>query len=362
MNTNAPNTPNTTGDKKPPYKKQKKQPSPTPPEKAAEREAPEEIYDPDAYAKFLKAEEPEPTTEIIAIRFKAVGKIYFFSPEGEQFSVGERIIVETARGLELGYVVIANKYVSSTKVVHPLKPILRRATEEDMEIAEKNKQAAKDTIKTATERILFHNLDELKMKLIDAEYTFDSSKLIYYFTAEGRVDFRELVKDLGSVFRTIIEMRQIQVRDQTKIVGGLSVCGRPFCCNSFLQDIAQVTIKMAKEQNMPINSAKMSGACGRLMCCLKFEHEAYEHLSRDTPKVNAIVETSSGETGIVTESNLLTGICKVKISQKGNPEGENVIKPFPKKNLKAIGFVKNDQRHLYSEAENEPQPKEDGAQ
>ncbi|MCL2158936.1 MAG: PSP1 domain-containing protein, partial [Oscillospiraceae bacterium] len=228
MNTNAPNTPNTTGDKKPPYKKQKKQSPAPPPEKAAEREAPEEIFDHDAYAKFLKAEEPEPTTEIIALRFKAVGKIYFFSPEGEQFSVGERIIVETARGQELGYVVIANKYVSSTKVVHPLKPILRRATEQDMENAEKNRRAAKETIKTASERIRFHNLDEMKMKLIDAEYTFDNSKLIYYFTAEGRVDFRELVKDLGSVFRTRIEMRQIQVRDQTKIVGGLSVCGRPF--------------------------------------------------------------------------------------------------------------------------------------
>jgi cell fate regulator YaaT (PSP1 superfamily) len=185
------------------------------------------------------------------------------------------------------------------------------------------------------------------MKLIEAEYTFDNSKLIYYFTADGRVDFRELVKDLAAIFKTRIEMRQIGIRDQTKILGGLSICGRPFCCNSFLQDFAQVTIKMAKEQNMSINSAKISGACGRLMCCLKYEHEAYDYLSKDTPKVNSIVEVSTGETGIVIDSNILTGICKVKINQKPGTEGESAIKQFPKKNLKTIGFMKNENERLY---------------
>jgi cell fate regulator YaaT (PSP1 superfamily) len=221
---------------------------------------------------------------------------------------------------------------------------------------EKNKKTAKETIKTANERVKFHNLDAMQMKIIEAEYNFDNSKLTYYYTAEGRVDFRELVKDLASVFKTRIEMRQIGIRDQTKILGGLSVCGRPFCCSSFLQDFAQVTIKMAKEQNMPINSAKMSGTCGKLMCCLKYENEAYEYLSKDTPKVNSIVEIAGGENGIVTDSNILTGICKVKVNQKTNSEGENVIKPFPKNKLKVIGFVKNDQKHLYDESAAETDP------
>lgn len=319
-----------------------------------QKPAPEPAVNPedDSYAKFLQAENAGsgPEVEIVAIRFKAVGKIYFFSPNGESYRPGEKVIVETSKGLELGYVAIANKNISSSKVVQPLKPILKKATESEVEGAEKNKKAAKETIKTANERIKFHNLDAMQMKIIEAEYTFDNSKLTYYFTAEGRVDFRELVKDLASVFKTRIEMRQIGIRDQTKILGGLAGCGRPFCCSSFLQDFAQVTIKMAKEQNMPINSAKMSGACGKLMCCLKYEHEAYEYLSKDTPKVNAIVETSSGETGIISDSNILTGICKVKISQKTNSEGENIIKTFPKNNLKVIGFVKNEQKHLYDES------------
>ena len=303
--------------------------------------------------KKIEKEETGPFVEIVGIRYKPVGKIYFFAPNNAKYSANEKVIVETSRGLELGYIAIPNKNISVSKVVQPLKQVLRKASEDDIERAEKNKKLAKETIKIANDRIKFFNLENMKMKLIEAEYTFDNSKLIYYFTADGRVDFRELVKDLAAIFKTRIEMRQIGIRDQTKILGGLSICGRPFCCNSFLQDLAQVTIKMAKEQNMPINSAKMSGACGKLMCCLKYEHEAYEYLSKDTPKVNSIVETSSGETGVVIDSNLLTGICKIKITQKNNAESDNTIKPFPKKNLKIIGFMKNEQEHLYKNGDKE---------
>jgi len=285
--------------------------------------------------------ETGPLVEIVGIRYKPVGKIYFFAPEGAQYSVNDKIMVETARGLELGYVVIPNKNISASKVTQPLKQVLRKASEEDAEKAERNKILAKETIKAANARIKFYNLQEMKMKLVEAEYSFDNSKLTYFFTAEGRVDFRELVKDLASIFKTRIEMRQIGIRDQTKILGGLSICGRQFCCNSFLQDFAQVTIKMAKEQNMQINSSKISGACGRLMCCLKYEHEAYSHLSKDIPKINSIVEAPTGETGTVVESNILTGVCKVKISQKTGADGQTVvIKPFPKKSLKITGTLK----------------------
>jgi len=291
--------------------------------------------------------ETGPMVEIVGIRYKPVGKIYFFAPNDMIYSVNDKVIVETSKGIELGYVVISNKNISESKVVQPLKPVLRKATDEDTERAERNRKLAKETIKTANEKIKFYNLDSMKMKLVEAEYTFDNSKLTYYFTADGRVDFRELVKDLAAIFKTRIEMRQIGIRDQTKILGGLSICGRAFCCNSFLQDFAQVTIKMAKEQNMSINSAKISGACGRLMCCLKYEHEAYDYLSKDTPKVHSIVEISSGETGTVIESNLLTGICKVRVTQKNNGDSDNIIKLLPKKSLKVIGFMKNEQSHLY---------------
>ena len=315
----------------------------------------EDIETEEVYVPITPLAEPVPTgpmVEIVGIRFKPVGKIYFFSPNEIEYSANEKIIVETSRGLELGYVVIPNKNISEDKVVQPLKPVLKKATDEDIERWNNNKITAKETIKLANERIKFHKLDEMKMKLVEAEYTFDNTKLIYYFTADGRVDFRELVKDLAAIFKTRIEMRQIGIRDQTKILGGLSICGRPFCCNSFLQDFAQVTIKMAKEQNMSINSAKISGACGRLMCCLKYEHEAYDYLNKETPKVNSIVEASTGETGVVIDSNILTGICKVRVNTKGNNDGDSAIKPFPKKSLKIIGFVKNEQKHLYDEKNN----------
>ena len=299
----------------------------------------DEIFD----YKLPEPVEIGPTIEIVGVRYKPVGKIYFFSPNGTDYSPNDKVIVETSKGLELGYIAIPNKNISESKIVQPLKPVIRKASDDDAERSERNKKLAKDTIKIANDRIKFHNLDNMKMKLIEAEYTFDNSKLTYYFTADGRVDFRELVKDLAAIFKTRIEMRQIGIRDQTKILGGLSICGRPFCCNSFLQDFAQVTIKMAKEQNMSINSAKISGACGKLMCCLKYEHEVYDYLGKETPKVNSIVEISTGETGTVTESNLLTGICKVRVNQKNNGDNDNVIKSFPKKNLKIIGFMKNEQ-------------------
>ena len=246
------------------------------------------------------------------------------------------MLVETLRGLELGSVVFGNKLVSSKKVVLPLKPILRRASETDVTRVEHNKKISAEALRIAEERIRAHGL---RMKLIDAEYTFDGSKLIYYFTHEGRVDFRELVKDLAGVFKVRIELRQIGIRDQTKVMGGLSVCGRAFCCSSFLPDFEQVTIKMAKDQNISLNSAKISGACGRLMCCLKYEHETYEQLNKDMPRQGAFVETDEGERGIVIESNTLTGTCRVKITRSANNQADNLIKPYAKSQLKVTGYA-----------------------
>ena len=280
--------------------------------------------------------------EIVGVRYKPVGKIYFFDPGETKYEVNDKVIVEPSRGVELGYVVIKNRMVSSSKIVPPLKPVLRRATEDDVVKVQNNKALAKQAMTIAEERVKAHGL---KLKLIEAEYTFDNSKLMYFFTAENRIDFRELVKDLASIFKVRIELRQIGIRDQTKIVGGLSICGRPFCCNSFLQNFEQVTIKMAKEQNISINSAKISGACGRLMCCLRYEHETYESLCKETPKLNTIVETPTGETGVIIEANVLSGICKVRINNKNKSDQVNVIKPYSKDELKQIGFVKGGEVH-----------------
>ena len=283
-------------------------------------------------------EDDEEKVEIVGVRYKPVGKIYFFDPGDTQYEINDKAIVETSRGVELGYIVIANRKVGISKIVQPFKQVQRRATPDDIEKVRNNKILAKQAMAIAEERVKAHGL---KLKLIEAEYTFDNSKLLYSFTAENRIDFRELVKDLAAIFKMRIELRQIGIRDQTKIVGGLSICGRPFCCNSFLQDFEQITIKMAKEQNISINSAKISGACGKLMCCLRYEHETYEALCKDMPKLNAIVETPTGETGVVIETNILAGTCKVKINVKNNTEqGINVIKPYSKKELKPIGFVK----------------------
>ena len=249
--------------------------------------------------------------EIIGVRFKAVGKVYFFDPAGQVFSEGDQVIVETARGVECGFVAQPNQEVEEEQVVHPLKPILRRATEADLCQVQRNREREKQAFDICLKKIADHKLD---MKLTDVEVTFDNNKILFYFTADGRVDFRELVKDLASVFRTRIELRQIGVRDEAKMVGGLGICGRPFCCASFLGEFQPVSIKMAKEQGLSLNPTKISGTCGRLMCCLKYEQEAYESLLATTPKVGAYVATEEGR-GTVVESNLLTGLLRVRLDR-----------------------------------------------
>ena len=230
-------------------------------------------------------------TEIIGVRFKDVGKIYYFSPAGNKIECGSHVIVETARGVECGEVVIANRKVEDSKVVQPLKSIIRIATEKDLETQKKNREKEQEIMKVFTQKIADHKLD---MKPIDIDCTFDGSKILFYFTAENRVDFRELVKDLASVYRTRIELRQIGVRDEAKMLGGLGICGRPFCCKTFLGEFQPVSIKMAKEQSLSLNPTKISGTCGRLMCCLKYEQNCYEELLAITPKVGALVETAEG--------------------------------------------------------------------
>ena len=247
--------------------------------------------------------------EVIGIRFKSVGKVYFFDPNQINFRLGDRAIVETARGIECGEVVMPNREVADDKIVKPLKSVIRAATAEDLARVEDNRRKEKEAFRICLKKIADHGLG---MKLIDVEYTFDNNKVLFYFTADGRVDFRELVKDLASVFRTRIELRQIGVRDEAKMLGGLGVCGKPFCCSTFLGDFQPVSIKMAKEQGLSLNPTKISGTCGRLMCCLKYEQEAYEDLLRTTPKVGAYVSTPDGN-GVVDEINLLTGWLKVHL-------------------------------------------------
>ncbi len=251
-------------------------------------------------------------TEIIGIRFSSVGKIYYFSPNGVSFSRGDMAVVETSRGIECGEVVLPNREVTEDKLVSPLKSIIRRATPEDIRRLKENREREKEIMRVFTEKIKQHKLD---MKPIDIEYTFDGNKILFYFTSDGRVDFRELVKDLASVYRTRIELRQIGVRDEAKMLGGLGICGRPFCCSSFLGEFQPVSIRMAKEQSLSLNPTKISGTCGRLMCCLKYEQGCYEEFLRNTPKVGAYVETAEGR-GVVDDVNLLTGVLKVKLDKK----------------------------------------------
>lgn len=246
--------------------------------------------------------------EIIGVRFKSVGKVYYFDPNGVRAEKGSHVIVETARGVECGEVAMANREVSDQTIVKPLKKVVRAATKEDMQRVENNLARQKQAFSVCQEKIAKHKLD---MKLVDVEFTFDNNKILFYFTADGRVDFRELVKDLASVFRTRIELRQIGVRDEAKMLGGLGICGRPFCCASFLGEFQPVSIKMAKEQGLSLNPAKISGTCGRLMCCLKYEQEAYEDLLRTTPRQGSLVRTRDGVKGQVVEVNLLTGQLKV---------------------------------------------------
>ena len=250
-------------------------------------------------------------TEVIGVRFKEVGKVYYFSPGELKVAVGERVIVETARGVECGTVVIGNFMAEDEDIVHPLKEIFRIATQQDMQMLEKNKARKDEIMKVFSDKIAEHKLN---MKPIDVECTFDGGKIMFYFTAESRVDFRDLVKDLAGIYRTRIELRQIGVRDEAKMLGGLGICGRQLCCASFLGEFQPVSIKMAKEQSLSLNPTKISGTCGRLMCCLKYEQDSYEELLKITPKVGALVETAEGR-GIVTDANLLTGVLKVSLDK-----------------------------------------------
>jgi len=260
-----------------------------------------------------KPTEPTETVEVVGIRFRGTGKTYFFAPAGIAFEAGEHAIVETVRGVEYGDVAMGNREVSITEVVQPLKPVLRKSTAEDDAHFASNREMENRAKPIFYEKV---KKNKLEMQLVDVEYTFDNTKLCFYFTAEGRVDFRELVKDLASVFRTRIELRQIGVRDEARLFGGLGVCGRPFCCKSFLADFAQVSIKMAKEQNLSLASAKISGSCGRLMCCLRYEQDTYERESAALPRVGSTVDTPKGR-ATVLESNFLTGKIKVSDSNDG---------------------------------------------
>ena len=266
-------------------------------------------------AEAAKESEPAETTEVVGIRYKVPGKVYYFAPGEWKLKCGMHAIVETARGLEYGEVVIANSQVSTDNIVLPLRPVVRIATEEDAKHNAENKKKEDEAFRVCQEKVAAHGLD---MKLVEAQYTFDNSKLLFYFTSDGRVDFRELVKDLAGVFRTRIELRQIGIRDEAKLLGGLGACGRPLCCAGFLSDFGQVSIKMAKEQNLSLNSTKISGCCGRLMCCLRYEHETYEQEIRLTPSVDSLVETPDGR-GTVTSNHVLKGTVTVRLE---NPEGE----------------------------------------
>ena len=265
--------------------------------------------------------------KIVGVRFRNAGKIYYFGPGNLDLTAGMHVIVETARGVELGTVMIPTREVNDDSVIQPLKPVIRIATEADEKTALKNREKEKEAFKICQEKIKKHNLE---MKLIDAEYTFDNNKVLFYFTADGRIDFRELVKDLAAVFRIRIELRQIGVRDETKIRGGIGICGRPLCCHTYLSEFAAVSIKMAKEQNLSLNQTKISGVCGRLMCCLKNEQETYEELNKKLPGLGDTVTTPDGLTGTVHSVNVLRQ--RVKVIVEINDEKE--IQEFPVDDLK----------------------------
>lgn len=250
-------------------------------------------------------------TKIVGIRFRTAGKIYYFDPLDFELETAMHVIVETARGIEMGTVLIPPKEVEDDKVIQPLKPVIRVATDEDEKNVERNREREKEAFKICKEKIIRHGLE---MKLVDAEYTFDNNKLLFYFTADGRIDFRELVKDLAAVFKTRIELRQIGVRDETKILGGVGICGRPLCCHSYLSEFIPVSIKMAKEQNLSLNPTKISGVCGRLMCCLKYEEETYEDLNSHLPSVGDYVTTDDGLKGEVHSVSVLRQQVKVVVT------------------------------------------------
>ena len=292
---------------------------------------------------------------VIGVRFRTAGKIYYFDPAGRKVKTGDHVIVETARGIEYGYVVLGNREVDESKVVPPLKPVIRMATAEDEAVETKNKNKEKEAFKICQDKIKKHNLE---MKLIDAEYTFDNNKVLFYFTADGRIDFRELVKDLAAVFRTRIELRQIGVRDETKIRGGIGICGRPLCCHTYLSEFAPVSIKMAKEQNLSLNPTKISGVCGRLMCCLTNEEETYEELNSRLPAIGDTVTTNEGLKGEVQSVSVLRQLVKVVVTLE-NDEKEireykvDELKFRPRKRKNDVRLSKEEMKELAALEKNE---------
>lgn len=270
---------------------------------------------------------------VIGVRFKTAGKTYYFDPLDFEIKQGDEVIVETTRGMEFGSVVMGRKSLDAEQFTKPLKGVVRMATDEDKAKYKKNKELEKEAYKICLEKIQQHNLE---MKLVEVEYTFDGNKILFYFTADGRIDFRELVKDLATVFKTRIELRQIGVRDEAKTLGSIGVCGRGLCCSQFLEEFAPVSIKMAKEQGLSLNPTKISGACGRLMCCLKYEQDTYEDLLKITPKQGALVKTPDGN-GTVEYVSLLKGIVKVKLDD----ENEKTLKDFNVSDVKIIKNNKN---------------------
>ncbi len=278
--------------------------------------------------------------KVIGVRFKKAGKIYYFNPNELEVNKEDYVIVETARGIEFGQCVIGIKEIDENDIIAPLKSVLRVANDEDIKKHNENKDKEEDALRICTEKIWEHGL---MMKLIDVEYTFDNNKVIFYFTADGRVDFRDLVKDLATIFKTRIELRQIGVRDEAKMIGGLGPCGRPMCCSTFLGDFASVSIKMAKEQNLSLNPTKISGICGRLMCCLNYEQSTYEDIRKELPKVGSIVKTSEG-TGEVIQNNIVKENVKVKLKRKD----EEIVQTF---NIKDIELIKGSYEDCIDESD-----------
>lgn len=281
--------------------------------------------------------------KVVGVRFKPVGKIYYFEPNGEDINIGDGVIVETARGTEFGKIVISDREIDEAEFAIPLKKIMRKATAEDRAQIEENKKKEKEAYGICVQKI---RENKLEMNLVDVEYTFDKSKILFYFTADGRVDFRQLVKDLATVFRTRIELRQIGVRDEAKMLGSIGICGRPLCCSQFLGDFEPVSIKMAKEQSLSLNPTKISGSCGRLMCCLKYEQEAYDDLNKGLPHVGALVKTPQGN-GTVFSVCVLKELIRVRLEKNA----ENVISEFKKSEITVLKDV--NRAHDKNDAEEE---------
>lgn len=291
-------------------------------------------------------------TEVISVRFRNKGKVYFFDPNGLKVAEGDNVVVETAKGLEFAECVSGNHEVEDSSVHPPLRPVARLATKEDVRRAEDNRRREKEAFQVCRQRIAKHGLE---MKLVDVEYNFEGSKILFFFTSEGRVDFRELVKDLAGIFKTRIELRQIGVRDEARMLGGLGICGRPFCCAQFLDDFQPVSIKMAKTQGLSLNPTKISGSCGRLMCCLKYEQDAYEELVQTVPKVDAFVETPAG-VGTVMDVNLLKGTVRVRLEE----QGDMAMRTFEAGDVTVLGGKAKRAEYLAARAEGliqAPQPK-----